>query len=193
MYLCGRFVISLLRGIDVMGSNFAELQPNVEALGSVRDFINEFIEAVKTQRLLQGFSRQEVALLSEYLECFGVPRHSTVVREGDEGNFLAILVTGKAMILKSHAGIDKVVQELKPGDLIGAMSFLDGQKRFTGCLTIEPSDFAVLTQDNLNAMLADHPRLGNKFLLMLLGLTNARLRHTTTMMLPGLAEANLFE
>ncbi len=174
-----------------MGPNFAELQPDVESFGSVRDFINEFIEAVKTQPLLQGFSRQEVALLSEYLECFGVPRHTTVVREGDGGNFLAILVTGKAMILKAHEGVDKVVQELKPGDLIGAMSFLDGQKRFTGCLTTEPSDFAVLTQDNLNAMLADHPRLGNKVLLMLLGLTNARLRHATTLMLPGLAEATL--
>jgi CRP/FNR family transcriptional regulator, cyclic AMP receptor protein len=175
-----------------MRSNFAALQPDVEQLGSVRDFVNEFIEAVKTQRLLQGFSRQEVALLSEYLECFGVPRHSTVMREGDEGNFLAILVTGKAMILKSYEGVDKMVQELKPGDLIGVMSFLDGQKRFTGCLTTEPSDFAVLTQDNLNAMLANHPRLGNKFLLMLLGLTNARLRHATTTMLSGLAKATLF-
>jgi CRP/FNR family transcriptional regulator, cyclic AMP receptor protein len=175
-----------------MGLNFVKLQPDVEQLGSVRDFVNEFIEAVKKQSLLQGFRRQEVALLSEYLECFGVPRQFTVIREGDEDNFLAILVTGKAILLKSHEGVEKMVQELKPGDLIGAMSFLDGQKRFTGCLTTEPSDFAVLTQDNLNAMLADHPRLGNKFLLMLLGLTNARLRHATTMMLPGLAEATLF-
>ena len=56
-----------------------------------------------------------------------------------------------------------MVQEFKPGDLISAMSFLDGQKRITACLTTEPSDFAVLTQDNLNPMLTDHPRLGNKF------------------------------
>ena len=57
------------------------------------------------------------------------------------------------------------------------MSMVDGLERFASCVTNEPSDFAVLTRQKLNDMLADHPRLGNKFLLMLLDLSAARLRN----------------
>ena len=167
-----------------MGSQFAELQSDVEQLGTVSDFVNEFIEAVKAQPVFAGFSRQETAMLSEYMECYGVPRGSVVLREGDEGDFLAILVTGKAAIFKAYGTRDEqVVRGLNPGDLIGEMSLIDGQRRFASCVTSEPSDFAVLSRENLNAILADHPRLGNKFLLMLLKLSTSRLREATTSML----------
>ena len=171
-----------------MTSHFADLMPDVEPLGPVSDFVNEFIDAVSPQPMFQGFSAQETALLSQYMECFGVPRDSTVLREGDEGDFLAILVTGKAVILKAYDGVDKVVHELNTGEMFGEMSLIDGQKRFATCVTTEPSDFAVLTRERMDDMLADHPRLANKFLLMLLSLSTSRLRHATTYMLPGLMD-----
>ena len=102
-----------------MTSNFAELQPDAEPLGTVSGFVNEFIDAVEPRHMFDDFSRQETALLSEYLECFGVPRDSIVVREGDEGDFLAILVTGHAVIVKNHEGEKKVVHTLDPGERLG--------------------------------------------------------------------------
>lgn len=168
-----------------MHSNFGDLQPDVQALGSVSDFVNEFIEAVGPQHIFDTFSRAETTLLGEYLECFGVPRQTVVVKEGDECDFLAILITGKAEVFKMQDGIPATIQEISPGEIIGVMSFIDQQKRFASCITIEPSDFAVLSRDGLNAMLADHPRLGNKFLLVLLGLTASRLRRATSTLMPG--------
>jgi CRP/FNR family cyclic AMP-dependent transcriptional regulator len=159
-----------------MTSNFAELQPDLEPLGTVSDFVNEFIDAVRPQHLFDEFSSQETELLSNYLEVFGVPRQSTVLREGDEGDFLAFLVTGKAVIVKNIDQTDTVVAELNPGEMIGEMSLIDGRRRIATCVTTEPSDFAVLSLQSLNAMLSDHPRLGNKFLLMLLKLATSRLR-----------------
>ena len=174
-----------------MTSNFAELQPDAEPLGTVSGFVNEFIEAVQPQHMFDEFSRQETALLSEYLECFGVPRDSVVVREGDEGDFLAILVTGKAVILKTHDGIEKIVHEITPGEMIGEMSLIDGQRRFASCVTTEPSDFGVMTRDSFNMLMADHPRLGNKFMMLLLKLGTSRLRHATATMLPGLLDSSV--
>ncbi len=159
-----------------MTSSFAELQPDLEPLGTVSDFVNEFIDAVKPQHLFDEFSSQETELLSNYLEVFGVPRQSTVLREGDEGDFLAFLVTGKAVILKKVDHVDTVVREINPGEMIGEMSLIDGRRRIATCVTTEPSDFAVLSLQSLNALLSDHPRLGNKFLLMLLKLATSRLR-----------------
>lgn len=171
-----------------MTTNFGDFDPHIESLGAVSDFVNEFIDAVGPQALFEGFDREETSLLTGYMECYGVPRDSLVVREGDIGDFLAILVTGRAMIIKSYEGVEKVVHDLKPGEMIGEMSLVDGQKRFASCVTTEPSDFAVLTHDNLYALIDAHPRLGNKLLLMLLGLTTNRLRHATTFLLPGLLD-----
>lgn len=171
-----------------MSSHFAERQPGVEPLGNVRDYVNEFIAAVQDGALLEGFSRRDTLLLSGYLECFGVPRHSTVLREGDEGDFLAILITGGAVITKLHDGVEKMVCAVGPGDIIGEMSMIEGHKRFASCVTTVPSDFAVLTYANFKALLADHPRLSNKVLLALLHTTTGRLRHATKEMLPSLVD-----
>lgn len=168
-----------------MTSSFAELHSEAEQLGAASAFVNEFIEAVREQSNFDIYTEAETALLSEYLECFGVPRDSYVLTEGDEGDFLAILLTGKAAVLKSRGGSNHVVQVLQPGDMIGEMSLVDGQPRFASCVTTEPSDFALMTGENLNALLADHPRLGNKFLLMLLRISTARLRQATLLALPN--------
>jgi CRP-like cAMP-binding protein len=175
-----------------MTSRFTELEPKVQPLGTAKDYANEFIEAVQTGTLLQGFSRQETILFSEYLQCFGVPRHSTVLREGDPGDFLIILITGEAVITKRHDDVDKVVYTIKPGDMIGEMSLIDGLNRFASCVTTQPSDFAVLNAANFNAMLADHPRLSNKLLLRMLVMSTTRLRHATNQMLPNLVDFGVF-
>lgn len=174
-----------------MPSSFAELEPNIEPLGSVSGFIDEFVEVVQPKPLFAGFSREQTAILAGYLDCYGVPSKSVVVREGDEGNFLAILVTGRAVIVKLFNGRERVLQELKPGEMIGEMSLVDGQKRFASCIAVEPSDFAVLTHENLHKMLAEYPTLGNKFLLMLLGVTVGRLRQATLTMLPNLTPTSV--
>ncbi len=171
-----------------MHSNFAQFEPDVEALGLVSDFVNEFIDVVKTESAFEAFTAQETETLTEYMECFGVPTQSTVMREGTEVEFLAILVTGAANILKGYQGGQKVVHQVKPGEFVGETVLFDGQKRFASCVTTQPSDFAVLSSSSLNALLADHPQLANKFLLMLLRLTSSRLQKSTIFMLPGLRD-----
>lgn len=171
-----------------MPVNFAEFEPHIEPLGSASDFVNEFIDVIEPQPLFDGFSREEYALLSSYLQCFGVPRQSVVLREGDVGNFLAILVTGNAVMLKTYAGVEKVVHALNPGEIIGETSLIDGQARRATCITTEPSDFAVLTRAHLDTLLEEHPRLGNKVLLMLLNVSTHKLRSATATLQPGVLE-----
>lgn len=174
-----------------MNSAFAELEPDAELLGPASGFLNEFIDTLRPQAPFETLSIEDTSVLSQYMECYGVPRNATVLREGDEGDALAILLTGSAVVLKAHHGRQKIVYELKPGDMIGEMSLIDGQARFASCVTTEPSDFAVLTHTRLKQLLDDHPRLGNKFLLVLLGITNTRLRLATTRALPGLLDEPL--
>lgn len=161
-----------------MTSNFAELHSDAEPLGAVSEFVNEFIEAIEPRSIFDGFSKQESELLGAYLECFGMPRNSYLMREGDEGNFFAILLTGKAVVIKNHDGRVRLIRELKTGEVVGEMSLIDEQGRLGSCMTTEPSDWAIMDRTNFYALLADHPRLGNKLMIMLLKLSTSRLRAT---------------
>jgi CRP-like cAMP-binding protein len=159
-----------------MTSSFVELQPEAEPLGAVSGFVNEFIDAVEQQNFFDKFSRGETTLLTEYFECFGVPRDSLVIAEGAPGDFLLILVTGKAEIFQQVGDELHVTSEVHTGEMVGEVSFVDGQPRNASCVTCEPSDLAILTRQSFQELQMAHPRLGNKFLMVLLQQNAARLR-----------------
>jgi hypothetical protein len=92
-----------------MSSSFAELVVNIEPLGRVSGFVDEFVEAVKPQPFFADLTRIEATVLSGYLDCYGVPSGAVVLREGDEGNFLAILLTGRAVISKLYDGAERLL------------------------------------------------------------------------------------
>ncbi len=165
-----------------------ELLSRFEYLGSASTFIDDIQEIVKKSlSIFEGFNRQESTLLCDYMECYGAPSRSVVLKEADLGDFLIIILTGKVHITKrADNGAETIVGEVGPGGFLGEMSLFDGRHRFASCITSEPTDFAVLTRDQLNEILIDHPRLGNKLLLILLQSMTERLRDATQRMLPAI-------
>ena len=160
----------------------------LENLGGASAYVEEIQDILITQSLFEGFSRPECAQLCDYMECFGAPSRSLVLREADRGDFLIVILTGRINVVKSDAvGRSKVIAQVGPGDFLGEMALFDDQPRFATCITTEPTDFAVLTRTGLNDILIDHPRLGNKLLLTLLQLMTERLRDAVVRMLPTLA------
>jgi CRP-like cAMP-binding protein len=163
----------------------AQQQKGLVNLGSAANFAEEIREIASTLAIFEGFSNQESDVLCEYMECFGAPTHTTILDEGDSGDFMLIVLTGAIDVVKAYGATDhKIVAHVSPGGVVGEMSLIDGQHRFASCITTQPTDFAILTRNALNEILIDHPRLGNKFLLILLQLMTSRLRDATTRMLP---------
>jgi CRP/FNR family cyclic AMP-dependent transcriptional regulator len=166
--------------------------PDLEHLGSASGFVEEIHDVVKTLSPFEGFSTPECTALCEYMECFGAPSNATILGEDNPGDFLIIILTGQVDVVKAYGPADKkVVAHVGPGGFVGEMSLVDGQRRFASCVTTEPTDFAVLTRGGLNEILVDHPRLGNKVLLILLQLMTSRLRDATTRMLPTIVGGSI--
>jgi CRP-like cAMP-binding protein len=168
----------------------APLDPfaRLESLGSASGFLDEVQCVLKTLELFEGFSRDEYALLCEYMDCYGAPSHTTILHEGEAGDFLLIILTGSINVVKAFGENElKTLVHLGTGEIVGEMSLVDGQPRFASCITSEPTDFVVLNRSSLAEILVDHPGLGNKLLLTLLQLMTQRLRDTTTRMLPAIA------
>lgn len=172
--------------MDPVPPAFAHLAP----LGRGADYLEDILEVLAPLALFEGFSSFECGQLCEYLDCYGAPSNTAVIREGEAGDFLLIVLTGRVRVTKRGAdGEDKAVAEAGPGAFLGEMSLIDSKPRFASCVTMEPTDVAALTRGRLNELMVDHPRLGQKLLLMLLRLMAARLRETTMKLLPHFVDA----
>lgn len=171
-----------------MSSHSITAFPNLEHLGCATNFISEIQEIIKVMPLFENFTPQEYQLLCGYMECFATPGNANILTEDTVGDFMLLVLTGRVNVVKS-CGPDerKVVAQVGPGCFLGEMSLVDGQRRFASCVTIDPTDFAVLTRQSLNDILDAHPRLGAKLLLLLLQLTTGRLRDATQRMIPAIA------
>ena len=158
-----------------------------EPLGKATRFAEDIHEVIGQAPLFGDLSSREVAALCEFMDCYAAPRHGVLIREGEAGDFLVILLTGKAVVVKEGSdGIRRAIASVGPGEALGEMSIIDGGVRFATCIATEPVDFAVLDRKALNEILASLPRLGNKILLLLLQLMAQRLRDTGLRLLPHL-------
>ncbi len=159
---------------------------DLEFLGSADRYVENIQGVIEHIKLFEDFSFEEIKTLSFYLHCYRAPTNYTLLEESAEGDYLLFVLSGSVRVEKLifRQGITTLA-EVKLGDVLGEMSLIDGRPRFATCITLESTDIAVLTHDALNEILVHHPRLGNKFLLVLLQLMAARLRDSCDRFLSG--------
>lgn len=159
-------------------------------LGKATRFAQDIHEVIDHVSLFEEFSFPEFEALCGYMVCYTAPRHGVLIREGDTGDFLVLLLTGKVDVIKQASdGSTKFIAVAGPGASLGEMSLIDGQERFATCISTEPVDFAVLDRQALNEILFSQPRLGNKLLLLLLHLMAKRLRDSGANLLPHIGSS----
>lgn len=167
-------------------SNISNLSA-FEKLGNASGFVDDIHELFRTLSLLQDYSHEECNVLCQYMECYGAPSSTVILEEDADGDYLLIVLTGSVNVTKRWQNKDnRIVATVGPGEFLGEMSLIDSKKRSASCITAEPTDFAIFKQTDLQDILIDHPRLGNKILFTLLRLITDRLRETTVRMLPAI-------
>lgn len=160
-----------------------------QSLGSAVRFVDEIHDITHHAPLFRGMSCQEIKAMCSFMNCYAAKRASVLVSEGERGGSLLIVLTGRVSILKRGAdGRDVRIATALPGQTLGEMSLIDGRPRFATCITEGPVDYAVLTRAALDEILMVQPRLGNKILLLLLGVFTERLRHMVGFTLPHMSE-----
>jgi CRP-like cAMP-binding protein len=130
--------------------------------------------------LFSEFSREDVKSLAEYMGVYRAQPAETIIREGDVGDFMLLIIRGEVDILKR--GFQREQQHMTtvgPGTTIGEMSMIDGEPRFATCRTTQATTFAVLTRDNMAKIILEQPQLGSKILVKLVTMLSARLRQTS--------------
>ena len=162
-----------------MTSDLTNTYPDLYHLGSADQYEEEVHEIINDIKLFGSFSFDEVKSLCCFMRCYAAPREYTLLNEGENGDFLILILTGSIEVVKSKNKKDAMlIGQVGVGSTLGEMSLIDDLPRFASCTTLVPTDFAVLTRDSFNDILLKMPRLGNKLLIALLQTLSARLRES---------------
>jgi CRP-like cAMP-binding protein len=99
-------------------------------------------------------------------------------REGEPCGYLAYIITGRLEIKKAtdFQGKEFILGVYGKGSLVGELCFLDGSPRPYTAVALEECTLVVLSKENFDAMAAEEPELGVKFLKGLLLAASIRLR-----------------
>lgn len=150
-------------------------------LGNALPFVERILAILDQIALFEDFGRDEIVRLAPYLKCYRAPAGTEILREGDEGDFMLLLIAGQVEIVKRDmAGTPKHMDTVGPGKALGEMSMIDGAPRSASCVAMDDALFAVLERGDLTRILADDPRLGIKLLIELVQMLSKRLREVSS-------------
>ncbi len=158
--------------------------PNVESLGNALPFVGRIREIIEAIKLFEDFEPDESDALARYMRCYRAPLGTEVIREGDDGDFMVLLLDGSVEIVKKDPrGLPQIMGKAGPGKTLGEMSLIDGAPRFASCVALDTVEFAVLDRESLSRLIAEEPRIGVKLMMELLMLLNQRLRTVSAQLL----------
>lgn len=156
------------------------LPPQFERLGDATVFVDRIYDIIDTIELFEDFERAEIRLLTQFMTAYRVAAGVEIIREGDPGDFMILIIEGEVDVFKNDkAGMRKRIAIIGPGKTLGEMSMIDGEPRFSSCISATPTTFSMITRDNLTRIIAEQPMLGAKILMELVVMLSQRLRQTS--------------
>jgi signal transduction histidine kinase len=83
---------------------------------------------------------------------------SVICREGDEGNEIYILQKGRIAVLKEVSSGRPVLLSIRgPGEILGEMSLVGGQRRSASLVAVEETQVLRITADLFRVLMNEHP------------------------------------
>lgn len=160
------------------------LLESLEDLGSGSAFADQIFSLVGRSQFFAEFNRDDIALFGGYMRVYHAQPGQTIIREGDFGDYMLLIIRGEVDILKRNLmGESQQLTSVTAGMTLGEMSMIDGAPRFATCVALKETTFGVLSRDNMVKIILEKPSLGAKILIKLVTMLSQRLRHTSAMLL----------
>jgi CRP/FNR family cyclic AMP-dependent transcriptional regulator len=161
----------------------------------VDDRINR--EVLVKAGIFQGVEPSAVAALTRQLQPVTFPRGHTVFAEGEPGDRLYIIVSGKVKIgRRSPDGRENLLTIMGPSDMFGELSIFDPGPRTSSGTTITEVRAVSMDRDALRSWITDRPEIAAQLLRVLarrLRRTNNNLADLIFTDVPGRVAKQLLE
>ena len=147
--------------------------------------------------LFQGLSDEAVEPVASRLEMLTLPRGRVVFNEGEPGDSLYIVVSGKIKLSRrSPDGRENVLAVMGPSDQFGELSVFDPGPRTATATAVTDVKLARMPQSVLRPWIEAHPEIGEQLLRVLarrLRRTNDALADLIFTDVPGRVAKNLLQ
>jgi lysophospholipid hydrolase len=133
--------------------------------------------ALHLSNLFASFAPEVLRDLESELETFMLYGGDTLFRQGDPGDFLCIVISGRVRVVVRRAdGQENTITELGSGELVGEMALVSGETRTATVDAVRDTQLAKLTRASFDRFLSKH---GKPAVEMLARTLVERLRDTT--------------
>src|SRR6266446_3060265 len=154
---------------------------HLETLGDATQFASKIHGLIAFSPLFENFNLAEIRLMSHFMEVFRASPGVEVIREGEDGDFMMLLIEGRIEVFKQDRwNSPRLIALIGAGESFGEMSMIDGEPRFASCIAAESCLVAVLSRESLARIILEQPTLGAKVLMELVLMLSQRLRQTST-------------
>lgn len=83
-----------------------------------------------------------------------------LLAEGSTAAELHVVVSGLVSVTKADEhGVQTVLQQLRPGDLVGELSFMDGRARYAALVASGPTRVFTLSRERFETLIEREPRV----------------------------------
>ena len=130
--------------------------------------------------IFQDLKPRELEVLAKHLKLCSIDQGSVVFREGEQGTFMGLIVEGIAELSKQNVLENSVtICAEGVGRMLGEMALLDGEPRSATARFTKTGKILLLSKENFQRILVEHPTLGVTILSRLCQVLSRRLRQTT--------------
>lgn len=115
------------------------------------------IEAIGRSRLFRGIAEPDLETITPMLRQRRFRAGETIFHEGDPGDAMHVIATGRAKIsIGSPEGDEAILVTLGPGEVFGELVLLDGAPRSATAVAIEPTVTYALAKSSFDPLIAQN-------------------------------------
>jgi signal transduction histidine kinase len=114
--------------------------------------------------LFADLTEEDLERLYQMAETVSIPAGQLVLREGDQGDSLFVVLTGELEVTKRQGSQDVLLALYKPGQFFGEMALLEQAPRSASVRTLQESRLLVISQVAFQTLLSCSPSAPLKIL-----------------------------
>lgn len=136
--------------------------------------MSELTTLILNFNLFSNFDLQEVATISQYLSCYKFQDRQVLMKKGEIGNDLGIVLSGDVHIIDGEV----LIATRKPGEIVGEMALIRSNTRMADVVAASAGELAVMSFTNIERIKNEHPRIAVKLIVLLTESTLRKLQDT---------------
>ena len=127
-------------------------------------------------KVLADMTDDQLDRFCQFMEVLRLPQRATIVKQGDRGDAMYLVVQGELRVSMKVAGIETVLAILQPGDFFGDISLFDHGPRSADVIADTSTVVLKLSASAFAAMAKEAPDLATPFLLAIGRTLTSRIR-----------------